>query len=91
MLLPIGEFEEITTRARNKAIWSRSGSTWRKKFDIHSDAKAKGFDYAKPAKSAPTNIYSKFNSNLEQESSAREFILLGRSYLDQANFKAIEG
>lgn len=85
------EFDEITSRTRDKAIWSRNGSKWQKTFDVDSDAKTKAFDGTKPAKSAPTNIYSEFNANLEQESSAKEFILLGRSYLDETNFKAIEG
>ncbi len=89
--MPSLEFEEITSRIRNKAIWFRSGSKWKKTFDIDSDAKTKGLNYSDPISSSPNNIYSDFNANLEQESSGEEFILLGRSYLDEANFKAIEG
>ena len=33
----------------------------------------------------------KLTGLLEEESSSKEYILLGRTYMDQRNFKAVEG
>jgi len=83
------EFFSYIDPFRDLSIWKKKGDKWELKDSIINYKKDKSVNKSR-LKIFDRREYQ-VTSLLEKESMEDEYILLGRSYLDEKNFKAIEG
>lgn len=83
------EFFSYLEPFRDLSIWKKKGDKWELKDSILNYKNDKSVNNSR-LKISDKREYQ-VTSLLEKESIEDEYILLGRSYLDEKNFKAIEG
>ncbi len=82
------QFNTVVEQFRNKGVWHLSGDVWKRKLSIQNDDSNSELhlDDILP----DINRY-RLTSPLEEENSDQDFILSGRTYLDEKNYAALGG
>jgi N-acetyl sugar amidotransferase len=81
--------KNLIKKCRSNRVWRRDGKKWVKKrnlLDTSKNQKLIGSGCEMIAK----NCY-RITTNLEPEDPERSFLLMGRTYMDQRNYQAVEG
>jgi len=81
--------ETLFEKFRSERVWKYDGKRWAKKRSIMETTKNKSI-IENGSKMIDRNQYQ-VTPNLETEYSGRDFLLMGRTYMNHDNFRAVEG